>query len=224
MATAALTSDVDICVSHEQHGQRVDLGGVPHKHPTVGLDRHEVREPAAVELGGLPAQGTATSAPGRDTASSGCGTHVGDAERSSAQPAGAAECGSPLPRSWALGDDPPVDGGLVEQDGASLGPIRVAVGFELPLTSHFALSHLKGGEHRQHLHNQQPRLAVLRVCTEGCSPVPAENVLWATRPGSHQMPRKGQQTVGGICHLGGSQTRPQEAKRGAAQAGGGHSA
>lgn len=64
---AALTSDVDVGVGHEQHGQWVHLGGVPHEHPTVGLHRHEVGQPAAVQLGRLPAEGTAVSPAGSVT-------------------------------------------------------------------------------------------------------------------------------------------------------------
>lgn len=51
-----LTPHVDIRISHQQHRQRMYLRGVPHEDAPVGLDRHEVGQPTAVQLGGLPAE------------------------------------------------------------------------------------------------------------------------------------------------------------------------
>lgn len=55
---------MDVGVSHEQHGQRVHLGRVAHEDAAVGLDGHEVGEPAAVELGRLPAGAALSALPG----------------------------------------------------------------------------------------------------------------------------------------------------------------
>lgn len=41
------TTDVDVPISQQQHSQWVHLGGIPDKDTAIGLDSHEVRQPAA---------------------------------------------------------------------------------------------------------------------------------------------------------------------------------
>lgn len=179
-APGALTSHMDVSVGHEQHGQRVHLGRVPHEDAAVGLDGHEVGEPAAVELGRLPAGAAPSARPGRH----------------SRCPVG------PPPAH------PPVDGGLVQQHGAGLGPVRVTVGLELPLARHLALSHLpwegtvttcSSSSPGSHGHPSDRGRRMMSLHSQELHGL-AECVPGVTAPGSHPVPGKGQ-TTGGRCHL-----------------------